>query len=164
VTVYNTAFLLLYLVHDMIFFPPSTTRPKTTDSAAHLDPTAIYTGPDHGSQHLRAISRPDLPVNSSVFLRPTGTASSSRSKSYENNSPTRPSFDLRSSGKPEVTCANTEDSKMQSSPLGPHFIYPKKRSPELLEAINNNGLVIFLLVSMTNSWSVQPLMMRRQMS
>ena len=87
---------MLYLVHDMIFFPPSATRRKATR-------------------------------------------------------------------------AETEDSKVQSSqlqpsPLSPHFDYPKKRSPELLEAINNNGLVIFLLVSVTNSGSLQLLRMHRQMS
>lgn len=156
-TVYNTAFLLLYLVHDMIFFPPSASRPKATDPAALLGSTAVSTGTDHGSRHMSPISSPALPVNSGIFPRPTITASPSRPKSYEDASPVdrlaaRSSFDLRSSGKPKATFADPEQSSpLRSSPLSPHYNYPKKRSPELLEAINNNGLVIFLLVSMTSS-------------
>ena len=168
-TVYNTAFLLLYLVHDMIFFPPSASRPKATDTAAQLGPTAVPTGTEHGSRYTSPVSSPVLPVNGSIFLRPTRTASSSRRKSYESDSPVdrltaRPSFDMPSSGKPKATYADNEDSQVQSSPLSPHFDYPKKHSPELLEAINNNGLVIFLLVSATNSGGLQLMRMRRQMS
>ncbi len=157
----------------MIFFPPSASRPKATDTAAQLGPTAVPTGTDHSSRYS-PISSPALPVNGSIFLRPTRTASSSRPKSYEIDSPVdrlaaRPSFDLPSSGKPRAMCADNEDpqvqsSPLQSSPLSPQFDYPKKHSPELLEAINNNGLVIFLLVSATNSGSLQLLRMRRQMS
>lgn len=148
-TVYNTAFLLLYLVHDMIFFPPSASRPNATDPAALLGSTAVSTGTDHGSRYMSPISSPALSVNSGIFPRPTITASPSRPKSYEDASPV---FDLRSSGKPKATFADAEQSSpLQSSPLSPHFNHPKKRSPELLEAINNNGLMIFLLVSMTNS-------------
>jgi hypothetical protein len=158
----------------MIFFPSSASRPKATDTAAQLGPIAAPTDTDHSSEYTRPISSPTLPVNSGIFLRPTKTASSSRPKSYESGSPVdqfaaRPFFDLQPSGKPKTTRADIEDSQVQSpllqSPLlSPHFDYPKKRSPELLEAINNNGLVIFLLVSTTKSGSSQLLRMRRQMS
>lgn len=174
VTVYNTAFLLLYLVHDMIFFPSSASRPKATDTALQLGPTAVPTGTDHGSRYLRSSSSPSFPANGTIFLRPMRTASPSQPTSYSNDSPVdqlagRRSFDLRSSGKPKAACADTEDSQVQLSPLQSsllslHFNYPTKRSPELLEAINNNGLVIFLLVSATNSGSLQLLRTRRQMS
>ena len=144
----------------MIFFPPLASRPKATDTAAQLGPTAVPIGTEHGSRYMSPVSSPALPVNGSIFLRPTRTASSSRRKSYENDSPVdrleaRPSFDMPPSGKPKATYADNEDSQvqspLQSSHLSPDFDYPKKHSPELLEAINNNGLVIFLLVSATNS-------------
>lgn len=158
----------------MIFFPSSAYRPKATDTAAQLGPTAVSTGTDHGSQYMRPTSSPSLPVNGDIFTRPTRTASSSRRTSYENTSPVdqlapQPSFDLRPSRKPGVTGGDAEDSQVQSpllqSPLhSPHFSSPKKQSPQLLEAINRNGLAIFLLVSTTNNCMLQLLRMCRQMS
>jgi len=158
----------------MVFFPSSAYRPKATDTAAQLGPSAVSTGTDHGSRYMSPISSPALSVNGDIFSRSTRTASSSQRKFYENDSPVdqntvRPPFDLRSLGKPKATHADTEDSQVPSSPLQssllrPHFSSRKKHSPELLEAINKNGLVIFLLVSATNNGILQLLKVHRQMS
>ena len=160
-TVYNTAFLLLYLVHDMIFFQSWTHRLKATDAAAQLGPTAVSTSTDYGSQYMRPISSPASSVNGDMSTRSIRIATSSQRQFYESDSPVDrrtapPSFDRRSSGKPKATRVDKEDSQvqpslLQSPLLSPHFSSPKKYSPELLEAINKNGLVIFLLVSSTNS-------------
>ena len=158
----------------MVFFPSLAYRPKATDTAAQLGPTAVSTGTDHGSRYISPISSPALSTNGDIFLRSTRTASSPQRRFYENDSPVdqltaRPPFDLRPLGKPKATRADTEDSQVPSSPiqpplLRPHFTSRKKHSPELLEAINKNSLVIFLLVSATNNGIFQLLKIHRQMS
>jgi len=158
----------------MIFFPSSAYRPKATDTAAQLGPTAVSTSTDHVSQYMSPVSSPALPANGVVSTRPMRTASPSQRKFYKNDSPVdqptaRPPVDLRSPGKPRAIRADTEGSQIQPSPLQssllrPHFSSPKKHSPELLEAINTNGLAIFLLVSATNNGTLQLLTMRRPMS
>jgi hypothetical protein len=177
VTTYNTAFLLLYLVHDMVFFPSSAHRPKATDAATQLGPTAVPTSTDHGSRYMSPVSSPALPANgniSSSFTRPARTAPSSRRQSYENGPPVdrliaRPSFDLWSPAKPKALHADKDNSQVQSSLLQSPLLSPyssslKEYSPELLEAINSNGLIIFLLVSAINCSILQILNTHRQMS
>lgn len=158
----------------MVFFPSLAYRPKATDTAAQLGPTAVSTGTDHGSRYTSRISSPALSTNGDILSRSTRTASSPQRRFYENDSPVdqlaaRPAFDLRPFGKTNATRADMEDSQVPSSPiqsslLRPHFTSRKKHSPELLEAINKNSLMIFLLVSPTNNGIFQLLKIHRQMS
>ena len=203
VTTYNIFFLLLYILHDLYFFPPSIARatgaakqlgPGETAYAPHYNPPATNNGvswttaldqsasskPTPRPPLTRAATTSGVPESGSqastmandllspgVFGRSGGVGSPRESmeeqsevqkkgdgKSKKRNARKSwegPELVLRrgfvDEDEEDVNKGETARSKViMNKRGGKRRKRPEPMSPELLEAVNRNGLVVFLLV------------------
>lgn len=139
IAAYNTSFLLGYLILDTQFY-----HIREPDKFPYSRRSSI--GRDHSP------TRSDR----GTLLSPTEAAAAAHSESYSrtplppasepsNSSPQRSNL-KRSSSKRVTHSDHSEDRSSNTSNDTPRSSPVPRRAPELLEAINTNGLAVFLLV------------------
>lgn len=172
VAAYNTSFILGYLILDTTFFHvpepgkfPYNIRKRKTSSASR-------TGAPRATSPVRRSDRgPNVsPTEAAVAAASSNSYSDFETQSAADNSQTLPFVSTpspsrlkRSASKRAAHSEATE--KIKGGDVAPAYFYSpqsheesdpstqssyssiSRRAPELLEAINKNGLAIFLLVS-----------------
>jgi hypothetical protein len=169
ITTFNVFFLLLYMIHDFLFFPSTNRKPRATDAAAQLGPTAPTTSTDTwAASTSTSLARPSLSTESSYVYgeaygnsRPGSrqgfltvddamSAVSEGDAGGEHGVSKRRKTPRRSWDGSDVNPQKTRTGELERSPTRDALVIKeealRKTSPELLEGINRNGLVIFLLV------------------
>jgi hypothetical protein len=180
ITTFNVFFLLLYMIHDILFFPSANRKPRATDAAAQLGPTAPTASTDTwAASTSTSLTRPSLSTESSldaygfgeVYAPTKGGNGQSRPGSRqgfltvddgmsgmsegdaggEHGVSKRRKTPRRSWDGGDVNTKVSRAGQVERSPKREVVVNKeeealRKTSPELLEGINRNGLVIFLLV------------------
>jgi hypothetical protein len=160
------------MIHDIVFFPPANRKPRATDAAAQLGPTAPTTSADTwAASTSTSLVRPSLSTESScVYGEASGHSRPGSRQGFltvddamsgvsegdaggEHGVSKRRKTPRRSWDGGDV---NMQDGELERSPKREALVIKeealRKTSPELLEGINRNGLVIFLLVCGVCYW------------
>ena len=157
------------MIHDIVFFPSANRKPRATDAAAQLGPTAPTTSADTwAASTSTSLARPSLSTESSYIYAETYGHSRPGSRQGfltvddalsgvsegdaggEHGVSKRRKTLRRSWDGSDMNMQNAGAGEFERSPKRDAFVIKEealcKTSPELLEGINRNGLVIFLLV------------------
>lgn len=186
VATFNILFLLLYIVHDMVFYPSPARKPRATDTAAQLGPTAPPVTGNNEDDIWASTTALALPTTSGATFavdymkRPSfetrHSASSCRPSSRQGfltvedglssaedttGGQSKKKLARRSWDGSDLRLGrgNAKENEQSMEGYGQdRSLHPggdvfdsdsevvKRTSPELLDAINKNGLVVFLLV------------------
>jgi hypothetical protein len=182
-------FLLLYILHDMFFYPSPNRKPRATDTAAQLGPTAPLTsgnndeswasstalanpitsgstlGIDYGkrpsldSRHSTSSVRPGSRQGYLTVDDPPSDVDGEQGKKKRSARRSWDGSDLGLANPPGGNIAGKQSAEYARARglisaedvLGRDVEVVKRTSPDILDAINKNGLVVFLLVSETSS-------------
>ncbi|KIM24843.1 hypothetical protein M408DRAFT_331516 [Serendipita vermifera MAFF 305830] len=177
ITTFNIFFLLLYIVHDIYFYPSLTRKPRATDAAAQLGPTAPPTSTNDAwaASTSTSITRPSLSHEPSRDEYGYGQMQAHARGGHGNSRPgsrqgfltvedsendmageSGPSKRRRSARKSwegteshfkGLKVGEASRSSKREVTVSQEEESLRKSSPELLEGFNRNGLVIFLLAN-----------------